>query len=91
MSASVKKSFVVRLDPATLEAYAAWASDEFRSVNGQMEYVLTQALRQNRNNEPANAKSDLLPTPPRKTLTDGPEKNPLGVSDAALPDGVGPV
>jgi|LauGreDrversion4_2_1035121.scaffolds.fasta_scaffold123350_2 hypothetical protein len=89
MSAPAKKSFVVRLDPSTLEAYASWASDEFRSVNGQMEYVLTQALRQSRSN--ASAPSGLLPTKPSKPSKNGPEKNPLGVSDAALPDGVGPV
>ena len=91
MSASAKKSFVVRLDPATLEAYASWASNEFRSVNGQMEYVLTQALRQNATNEPASAPSGLLPTKPSKPSKNGPKENPLGVSDAALPDGVGPV
>lgn len=91
MSAPAKKSFVVRLDPATLEAYASWASHEFRSVNGQIEFVLTQALRQNRTNETASAPSGLLSTNPSKPSKNGPEKNPLGVSDAALPDGVGPV
>jgi hypothetical protein len=56
-----------------------------------MEYVLTQALRQNATNEPASAKSGLLLNKPSKHSKNGPKENPLGVSDAALPDGVGPV
>ena len=35
-----KKSFVLRLSPEMFEALEHWASDEFRSVNGQVEYIL---------------------------------------------------
>lgn len=41
---SEKKSFVLRLSPETYEALEKWAQDEFRSVNGQIEYVLAVAL-----------------------------------------------
>jgi hypothetical protein len=81
MSSSPKKPFVVRLDPATLEAYSQWANDEFRSVNGQMEYILTQALRQKKT--PLSNPSIERPH--------GSKENPVGLPVAGLPDGVGPV
>lgn len=40
-----KKAFALRLSPELLEALEKWAQDEFRSVNGQIEFVLTQAVR----------------------------------------------
>ncbi len=40
-----KKAFALRLDESTLDALEKWAADEFRSVNGQIEFVLTEALR----------------------------------------------
>jgi hypothetical protein len=40
-----RKSFLLRLDPATMAALRAWASDDLRSLNGQMEYLLRRALR----------------------------------------------
>ncbi len=42
---SGKKAFVLRLDPEKLRAVEKWAADEFRSINGQIEYLLDQALR----------------------------------------------
>ncbi len=40
-----RKAFLVRLDPALLAALQRWADDELRSLNGQIEYVLRDALR----------------------------------------------
>lgn len=40
-----KKSFVIRIGPDKLSAIEKWASDEFRSTNGQIEWILDQALR----------------------------------------------
>jgi hypothetical protein len=42
-----KKSFVLRMNPDTLKALERWADDEFRSVNGQIEYLLQKALKEN--------------------------------------------
>ena len=42
---SEKKPFVLRIDPEKLKALEKWAADEFRSTNGQIEYILAQALR----------------------------------------------
>jgi Uncharacterized protein conserved in bacteria len=39
------KSFILRIDPKTMEALEKWAADEFRSVNGQILFVLDQALK----------------------------------------------
>jgi hypothetical protein len=40
-----KKPFVLRLDPETFNALEKWAADEFRSTNGQIEYILDKALK----------------------------------------------
>jgi hypothetical protein len=42
---SEKKSFVLRINAKTYEALEKWAADEFRSVNGQLEYIIDKALR----------------------------------------------
>jgi hypothetical protein len=42
------KSFVLRIDGETMEAIEKWAADEFRSVNGQILYLLDQALKKNK-------------------------------------------
>lgn len=39
-----KKSFVLRIDESTFKLLEKWANDEFRSVNGQIEYLLHQGL-----------------------------------------------
>lgn len=39
------KSFVLRVDKEMMDAIEKWASDEFRSTNGQIQYILDQALR----------------------------------------------
>ena len=40
-----KKSFVLRINGETMSALERWAADEFRSVNSQLEYIITSALR----------------------------------------------
>lgn len=42
---SAKKPFVLRIDPEKLKAIEKLAADEFRSTNGQIEYIIDQALR----------------------------------------------
>ena len=39
------KSFVLRIDSATMEALERWAADEFRSTNGQLQWIINEALR----------------------------------------------
>lgn len=45
MATPQKKSFALRIDGQVLEAIEKWAVDEFRSTNGQIEYLLVEALR----------------------------------------------
>ena len=39
------KSFVLRIDPETMAALERWAADEFRSTNGQLQWIISEALR----------------------------------------------
>lgn len=39
-----RKAFLLRIDPALMKELEAWAQDELRSVNGQIEYLLRQAV-----------------------------------------------
>ena len=42
---SENKSFVLRVDAATMDALERWADDEFRSINGQLQWIIADALR----------------------------------------------
>lgn len=50
-----KKPFVLRMNPEILAAVEKWAADEFRSTNGQLEWIISKALkeagRENKKNE----------------------------------------
>ena len=50
MAADGKKQVPLRLSPKLYAAIAAWAEDDFRSVNGQIEYLLTKCVRQRKKN-----------------------------------------
>ena len=41
----MKKSFALRVDSEVYEAVERWAADEFRSANGQIEWILSEALK----------------------------------------------
>jgi hypothetical protein len=43
---SEKKSFALRIDSETMKAIEKWAADEFRSVNGQIEWMLHNSLKE---------------------------------------------
>lgn len=51
------KSFVLRVDADTMAVIEEWAADEFRSINGQLQWIITEALR----------KDGRLPKKKRKT------------------------
>lgn len=55
----VKKSFVLRIDEETYKALEKWAADEFRSVNGQIEWLIDKAMKD------AGRKKN-SPAPPQK-------------------------
>jgi hypothetical protein len=42
---SANKTFILRIDTDRMDAFEKWAADEFRSINGQILFILDQALR----------------------------------------------
>lgn len=50
MGENQKKQVPLRLSAKLYEAIAAWAEDDFRSVNGQIEYLLTECVKQRKKN-----------------------------------------
>jgi hypothetical protein len=53
-----RKAFLLRMDPGLWAELEAWAADELRSVNGQIEYLLKQALAKRKGARPQPVKSD---------------------------------
>ena len=45
MAEKSTKSFILRVDSETMNAIEAWAADEFRSTNVQLQWIITEALR----------------------------------------------
>ena len=39
------KSFILRIDTEMMDAIEAWAADEFRSTNGQLQWIIAEALK----------------------------------------------
>ena len=59
-----RKPFLLRLDPAVLEALQRWANDDLRSLNGQIEFLLRRAL-----GDAGRAPSSMATTRTRKPRT----------------------
>jgi hypothetical protein len=59
-----KKSFALRIDADTMKAIEKWAADEFRSVNGQLEWMLHRSLKEaNRLKDKADKNKNDKPAP----------------------------
>jgi hypothetical protein len=50
LAKETKKPFILRLNPEMMTALEKWSADEFRSINGQIEYLLSEALKKNKRN-----------------------------------------
>ena len=61
-----RKAFLLRIDPKVLESLQRWADDDLRSLNGQIEFVLRQTLKEKGRlkDEPASAE-ERAPRKPR--------------------------
>jgi hypothetical protein len=59
------KRFLLRLDPRLFEALRRWADDELRSINAQIEYLLTDQARRAR-----RLPRQTTPRPPANTSSD---------------------
>ncbi len=62
-----RKAFLLRIDPALLDAVQRWASDDLRSLNGQIEFLLRRALADSGRRAPEQADDDGSPRPGRRT------------------------
>ena len=63
MAEKSTKSFILRVDTETMNAIEAWAADEFRSTNGQLQWIITEALRKakrlpKKKNQPQNSEEN---------------------------------
>jgi len=67
-----RKPFLLRIDPALWAELEAWAQDELRSVNGQIEYLLKQALQKRKGAMPR-------PTPRSANSAGAPEPGQGGI------------
>jgi hypothetical protein len=69
---SQRRSFLLRIDPAVLEAVQRWANDDLRSLNGQIEFILRRALadsgraRPNESGEAQRRAQDAAPLSPEQ-------------------------
>ncbi len=52
--ADERKAFLLRVDPALWKEIENWSADELRSVNGQIEFILREAVRRRRGPTPAS-------------------------------------
>ncbi|MCX6284285.1 MAG: Arc family DNA-binding protein [Bacteroidetes bacterium] len=52
-----KKTFVLRLNPEVYNLLEKWAADEFRSVNGQLEWIIENALKDAKRHPSGRAKN----------------------------------
>ena len=67
MAENKKKQIPLRLSEKLFNELAAWAEDDFRSVNGQIEYLLTECVRQRKKN--GKYVSDEIDVPPELDIS----------------------
>jgi hypothetical protein len=53
MNGAARKQFLLRIDPRLWDDLEAWAADELRSVNGQIEYLLREAVKKRKRGSPS--------------------------------------
>jgi len=58
MSDKEKKAFVLRINPDLMKELEQWAASEFRSTNGQIEYLLTAAVKARKKSESRSIKKE---------------------------------
>ena len=66
MNEASKKQIPLRISSKLYDALASWAEDDFRSINGQIEYLLTECVRQRKKN--GKYVSETLDEPPELNI-----------------------
>ncbi len=58
---AAKKSFALRIDGDVYDALEKWAADDFRSINGQIEWLLNEALKKQKRHPSQRRSKDVTP------------------------------
>ncbi len=66
MASPKRKSFPLRIDPNLWNEIEAWAHQEFRSVNGQIEFLLRDAVRRRKGTSPTPGSQEETSTDPKQ-------------------------
>jgi hypothetical protein len=72
----LRKAFLLRINSELLGELEAWAQEDFRSVNGQIEFLLREALRRRRRNEAAMSEASAQPVTEPETAATPPLLSP---------------
>lgn len=56
-----KKQLLLRLSPSLWESLAEWAEDDFRSINGQIEYLLTESVKKRKRDKKKESQTTGIP------------------------------
>jgi hypothetical protein len=73
LDGAVRKNFPLRIDAEVLDSVRRWADDDLRSLNGQIEFLLREALRRSgRTKEDAAREPDAPPATSEPSAHDGP-------------------
>ena len=56
-----KKQLLLRLSPSLCESLAVWAEDDFRSINGQIEYLLTESVKKRKRDKKKESQTTEIP------------------------------
>lgn len=72
MPGDKNKTFVLRIDAQTMEALEAWAEDEFRSINGQLQWIIADALRRSGRLKKSRLRAAAASVPADDAGTSGP-------------------
>ncbi len=63
---ATKKSFALRIDGDIYDALEKWAADDFRSINGQIEWLLNEALKKQKRHPSQRSRATKKETPPEE-------------------------
>lgn len=58
MAKTANKGFLLRLDPETMAQVEKWAAQEFRSVNGQLQWIIADSLRRYKRTKAVSASAE---------------------------------
>jgi len=81
MAADPKKSFLLRIDPKLWAEVERWSAEELRSVNGQIEFLLREAVRRRRGPGAAGSDTAGSVAPASESAPDSPSPAPSHEGD----------